>query len=412
MRPHDTATPAAGTATEDAKGPRSDMTSYDNYPGKRPSGLPMILTGAIAVMVVWLLVQQVEWSSDDPDTTPRTVTPRGDLAPLEQSFIEIFQRSSPSVAHINTASIVRTRWGSQEQQGSGSGFVWDEAGTVVTNYHVVAGASQVEVSVGGRNYQATVRGKSPDHDLAILQLQGSTAGLSPLPLGTSTDLQVGQTAIAIGNPFGFDQTMTSGIVSALNRTVPTRDNLVMHGLIQVDAAINPGNSGGPLLDSHGRLIGVTTAIYSPSGASAGIGFAVPVDTVRAIVPRLLQNRPTQVVLGVRGNYDIRLDPETGFQSGAIITEVLPGYGAEAAGIKPFRLKRNGRRNEVEQYGDVIVAVDGQPVRSFNELPRLLVSHKPGDQVRITVLRGLPETPKREELTVTLSAKGEGITSDL
>jgi S1-C subfamily serine protease len=256
---------------------------------------------------------------------------------------------------------------------------------------------------------------SPNHDLAVLKLQGPVGKLVPLELGTSKDLRVGQTAIAIGNPFGFDQSMTTGIVSALDRTIATKEGNLMHGLIQVDAAINPGNSGGPLLDSAGRLIGVTTAIYSPSGANAGIGFAMPVDTVNVIVPRLLGGRETTAILGVRTNYEsYRLDPELGYTSGAIVTEVDPQYGAAAAGLRPFQIRQgtSSGRPVIEQYGDVIVAIDDKPVRSFSELPRVLASRKPGDVVSVLAIRGLPDAPTQVRLDVQLSALGEGMPSGM
>ena len=390
------------------------MTSYPPFAPRRQSPLPLLMAGAAFVLATYLLLDRGGWFTPAPKAEPRAVTPRGDLAALEQNFVEVFERCSPSVAHINTSSLVRTRYGGVAQtQGSGSGFVWDKSGIVVTNHHVVANAREVQVTVGGRNFRADVLASSPNHDLAVLRLRGKVDALQPLALGTSADLKVGQTAIAIGNPFGFDQTMTTGIVSALNRTLETKDNTLMHGLIQVDAAINPGNSGGPLLDSAGRLIGVTTAIYSPSGASAGIGFAVPVDTVNAIVPRLLGGKSTTAILGVKGTYEYpsyRLDPGLGYTSGAIVTGVQEGYGAAAAGLRPFVILPTKRGEVIEQYGDVIVAIDDKPVRSYDELPRALSSRKPGDVVRVTVVRGLPERAEGVELKIQLAAQGEGVQS--
>jgi len=390
------------------------MTAYPPFAPRRQSPLPLLVAGAAFVLATYLLLDRGGWFTPAPKAEPRAVTPRGDLAALEQNFVEVFERCSPSVAHINTSSLVRTRYGVSQTQGSGSGFVWDKSGIVVTNHHVVANAREVQVTVGGKNFRADVLASSPNHDLAVLRLRGKVDTLQPLALGTSADLKVGQTAIAIGNPFGFDQTMTTGIVSALNRTIETNENQnLMHGLIQVDAAINPGNSGGPLLDSAGRLIGVTTAIYSPSGASAGIGFAVPVDTVNAIVPRLLAGKSTTAILGVKGTYDYpsyRLDPDLGYTSGAIVTDVQGGYGAAAAGLRPFRIKPLPRGEVVEQYGDVIVAIDDKPVRSFDELPRALSSRKPGDVVRVLAVRGLPDHPEVIELKVPLAAQGEGVRS--
>lgn len=385
------------------------MSSYSPFPARRPSALPLVLAGAAFALATFLVLDRTGWLRPAPRAEPRAVTPRGDLAMMEQTLVEVFERCSPSVASIHTSALTRTYWGVQEQQGAGSGFVWDEAGIVVTNHHVVEGATQVQVTVGGRNFRAAVVATSPNHDLAVLRLSGSVSGLVPLPLGRSADLRVGQTAIAIGNPFGFDQTMTTGIVSALGRTIEAAEGRLLHGLIQVDAAINRGNSGGPLLDSAGRLIGVTTAIYSPTGASAGIGFAVPVDTVNDIVPRLLSGRPTTAILGVRTEYpSLRLDTELGYTSGAIVTDVVAGYGAAAVGLRPFRIRPAARGGVIEQYGDVIVAVDGKPVRSFDELPRVLGNRRPGDKVRVTAIRGLPDAPEEIQLEIPLAAQGEGV----
>ena len=386
------------------------MTQYAPFAPRRANPVPTIIAGAAFLLASYLLLDRSGFFTAAPDVQPRAITSRGELAPLEQSFVEVFERCSPSVAHISTSSLVRTGWGRvAEQQGTGSGFVWDRSGTVVTNYHVVENAREVQVSVGGRDFRADVLSSSVNHDLAILRLRGKVDDLVPLPLGTSKDLRVGQTAIAIGNPFGFDQSMTTGIVSALNRSIQTEKNVVMHQLIQVDAAINPGNSGGPLLDSAGRLIGITTAIYSPSGANAGIGFAVPVDTVNDIVPRLLAGRPTTAILGVRTEYDsYRLDDRE-YPSGAIVTEVVAGYGAAAAGLQPFTIRQTQRGEAIERYGDVIVAIDGKGVRSFRELPSVLGNHKPGDKVVVTVIRGLPDAPQKVDLQMTLAAQGEALT---
>ncbi len=395
------------------------MTSYAPFPTRRPNPLPLVIAGAAFALATFLLLDRSGFFTAAPKADPRPVTPRGELAPLEQTFVEIFDRCAASVASVYTSSVVPTRIGTKQQSGTGSGFVWDAAGTVVTNHHVVAdvaeGRGQVQVSVGGRNYRATVLGTSPEHDLAVLRLIGNVGDLKPLLLGTSADLRVGQAAIAIGNPFGFDQTMTTGIVSAINRTIDTNEGRSLHGLIQVDAAINRGNSGGPLLDSAGRLVGVTTAIYSPSGTSAGIGFAVPVDTVNAIVPRLLGGRSTTAKLGVRRLEDYvsyRLDPELGYPSGAIFGTADENYGAAAAGLRPFRIARQGRGEVIEQYGDVIVAIDGKPVRHFDELGKALGNRKPGDTVKVTVMRGLPAVPTAVDVPVKLTAEGESVRSGM
>lgn len=380
--------------------------TYAPFMPQRQSKIPLLLAGAAFVLATYLVLERTGLFDPSPSSAPRTIAPRENLAPVEERLITLFETASPSVAHINTSSIVPTYLGVREQQGSGTGFVWDTAGTIVTNHHVVADTTEVMVTVAGHNYMADVMRSSPSHDLAILKLRGSAAGLKPIALGTSNDLRVGQTAIAIGNPFGFDQTMTTGIVSALNRTLKSKDGSLMRGLIQVDAAINPGNSGGPLLDSAGRLIGVTTAIYSPSGANAGLGFAVPADVVNLIVPRLIANKPTTAKLGVLTSYDsMILDPNLGYRSGAIVTEVVKGYGALAAGLRPFKILQDGT---IDQYGDVIVAVDGQVVRSFSELPRVLSSRNSGDMVEVTALRGLPDNPTTITLNIEMRTEDQPI----
>ncbi|MFM1874262.1 MAG: hypothetical protein RL398_3684 [Planctomycetota bacterium] len=386
------------------------MTQYPPFAPRRSSPLPTFFAGAAFLLAGYLVLDRAGVFTPAPSAVPRAIEPRGELAPLEQTFVGLFERCSPSVAHINTSSLVRTGWGRvAETRGSGSGFVWDRSGIVVTNHHVVENAREVRVAVGGRDFRADVLSSSVNHDLAILKLRGKVDDLVPLPLGTSKDLKVGQTAIAIGNPFGFDQTMTTGIVSALDRSIETEKGVVMHSLIQVDAAINPGNSGGPLLDSAGRLVGVTTAIYSPSGASAGIGFAVPVDTVNDIVPRLIAGRPTTAILGVRTEYDsFRLDRSLGYDAGAIVTEVVDGYGAALAGLRPWKIRQSARGETIDQYGDVIVAIDGKPVESFRQLPGVLGSRKPGEKVALKVIRGLPDAPREELLSVTLTAQGEAL----
>lgn len=368
----------------------------------------MVLAGAAFVMALWMLAGQANVFAPVIRPDSRPITPRGDLAPLEQTFVAIFERTSPSVAHITTRSLVRDGWGgASTQEGTGSGFVWDERGTIVTNFHVVSGAQRVRVAIGDRTYSAQVVNGSPDHDLAVLRIQGDYSGLAPIRIGSSKDLKVGQTAIAIGNPFGFDQTMTTGIISALNRSIATKESKQLSGLIQVDAAINPGNSGGPLLDSEGRLIGVTTAIYSPSGASVGIGFAVPVDTVNDIVPQLLgaansveDQLAAKPVIGVTNDSQYRSCPVevNGFRHGAIFTEVRPGFGAHAAGLRPFVFDDRGMP---QTWGDVIVAIDNARVRTFDELGTALRGKKGGDTVSVIVVRGMPDAPKLETVRVQL-----------
>jgi S1-C subfamily serine protease len=332
---------------------------------------------------------------------PRTVTPRGDLAEDERSTIALFEAARGSVVYIATVTRVMDPWTRnplQVPRGTGSGFVWDRLGHVVTNHHVVAGASGALVRLAdGRAFNAALVGVSPEYDLAVLRIGVGTGRPEPLPIGTSHDLRVGQKVFAIGNPFGLDWTLTTGIVSALNRELPSEVGTVIEGLIQTDAAINPGNSGGPLLDSAGRLIGVNTAIYSPSGANAGIGFAVPVDAVNRVVPRLIAaGRYLRPALGVRVEQQINdaLSARLGIE-GVFVLEVEPGSAAERAGIRPARIGRDGSFLP----GDVIVALGERPVRRVADLLAALDRHEPGQEVTVAVLRD----GRRVELPAILDA---------
>lgn len=380
------------------------MTAYPPFRPQRPSPFPTIVAGAAFALALYLFVERTGWLTPAPSAEPRAVTPRGELAPMEQNFIDVFKKAAPSVAHITTRAVVRGRFGyAGEQQGTGSGFVWDKSGTVVTNFHVVKGTQQIEVSVGGQTFAADYVNGLPEQDLAVLRLRGDVSSLVPLALGTSADLQVGQTAIAIGNPYGFDQTMTSGIVSALNRRIDTNEGNTLGGLIQVDAAINPGNSGGPLLDSAGRLIGITTAIYSPSGTNAGIGFAVPVDLVNDLVPRLLGTAIAGNDPGLRNDTQFdryRFVPSDGvrYQYGAVFTAVVPGSGAASVGLRPFAVAKDGT---IETWGDIVVGVDGKLVRSFDEYSAAIRRLPKITKVTLTVVRGMPDAPRVGTVDVPL-----------
>ena len=291
---------------------------------------------------------------------PRAVSPRGPLLQDEQHLVKLFEGAAPSVAYITTEVIARRGvFGQQVAQGAGSGFVWDDKGHIVTNNHVVDGAQRVQVQLdAGRTYEARVVGRAPQYDLAVVRLAEVPPGLKPIAIGTSKDLRIGQSAYAIGNPFGLTRTLTSGIVSALDRHLPTSDIREISGAIQTDASINPGNSGGPLLDSAGRLIGVTTAIKSPSGGSTGVGLAIPVDLVNRIVPQLIaKGRAPQPGIGI-----IPVDPEAVAQAGivgVVIEQVQRGSPAAQAGLKAA----SQRGREVD-LGDVIVAVNGRAVESL------------------------------------------------
>ncbi|WP_265561705.1 S1C family serine protease [Sphingomicrobium arenosum] len=335
-----------------------------------------------------LLVAVAALYLGQPVAEPRTVTPRADLAADEQATIDLFEGARDSVVAISTSQRVRDFYSRNVYsvpRGSGSGMIWDEAGHVVTNWHVVQGASGAQVQLAdGRELSATLVGASPAHDLAVLRIGG--AGFAPparIPIGTSGDLRVGQKVFAIGNPFGLDWTLTTGIVSALDRSLPREDGADIQDLIQTDAAINPGNSGGPLLDSAGRLIGINTAIYSPSGASAGIGFAVPADTVMRVVPQLIaEGRYTRPSLGIGSdeNFNNRLKRASGIE-GVFVLEVEPGSPAARAGLEPARRTRRG-----VDPGDVVTAIDGQPVTRLGELLARLDDYEVGEEVALTIVR--------------------------
>ena len=340
---------------------------------------------------------------------PATAVPAGvppaehaELADDEKATIALFERASPSVCFITSIAVRQDVFSMNVQQipqGNGSGFVWDQQGHVVTNFHVIAQADAAQVTLAdGSAWPARLVGVAPEKDLAVLQIDAPAARLRPLPLGRSDDLRVGQRAFAIGNPFGFDQSLTTGVISALGREIESATGVPIRDVIQTDAAINPGNSGGPLLDSAGRLIGVNTAIYSPSGAYAGIGFAIPSHVISWAVPELIRNgriqRPT---LGV----ELAADPlarRLGIQ-GALVLRVEPDSGADRAGLRGTRRGLLGRI----ELGDVIVAVDGQAVGEGSDLVLALEEKKAGEPVKVDVMRD----GRRESFQVILDTAQAG-----
>jgi S1-C subfamily serine protease len=347
-----------------------------------------ITAAGLLLILVWQTFPLMQAALLGSRAEPRTVVARGELAADEQGTIAVFESARGSVVYIATVERVANPWTRNPMQaprGTGSGFVWDQLGHIVTNRHVVAGASAASVRLAdGRAFNASLVGASPEHDLAVLRIGVGTGRPEPLPIGSSSDLKVGQKVFAIGNPFGLDWTLTTGIISALNRELPADSGGVIEGLIQTDAAINPGNSGGPLLDSAGRLIGVNTAIYSPSGAYAGVGFAVPVDTVNRVVPRLIAaGRYIRPSLGLRMEEQINaaLSARLGTE-GVYVLAAEPGSAAERAGLRPARLARDGAFIP----GDVIVALGERPIRRVADLQNALERYEPGQEVVLTVLR--------------------------
>ena len=314
----------------------------------------------------------------------------------EANTTEIFSKASPAVVFVTNKALRRGLFSLNVEEiprGSGTGFVWNKAGLIVTNFHVIAGAQRLTVTLQDRSeHDAEVIGVAPEKDLAVLRIENPPDDLQTLPLGDSSELQVGRKVLAIGNPFGLDTTLTTGVVSALGREIKAPSNRTIRGVIQTDAAINPGNSGGPLLNSLGQLIGVNTAIYSPSGASAGIGFAIPVNTVAEVVPQLISyGRVLRPILGVElasdrwiQRYNIR---------GVPIVRVFPGLPAAESGMSGAF--RNYRGDVV--LGDVIVAINGERVRNNDEYFTQIERYAPGDSITVTTRLGQTE----KDYTVTL-----------
>jgi S1-C subfamily serine protease len=362
-----------------------------------------LTVAAAALMLLWRMLPQIESWFAPTDSAPRTVTARGDLAADEQTTIALFEKARDSVVFITTKARVRDFWTRNVftvPRGTGSGFVWDDAGHVVTNYHVIEGASEAIVRLAdGRDYNAALVGASQAHDIAVLRIGVGFKRPPPVPLGSSRDLKVGQKVFAIGNPFGLDWTLTTGIVSALDRSLGGNGGATIEHLIQTDAAINPGNSGGPLLDSAGRLIGINTAIYSPSGASAGIGFAVPVDTVNRVVPQIIASgRYIRPALGIEADEELNRRLSEFFKiQGVVILRVQESSAAAAAGLQGATVTPSGGLVP----GDVITAIEGKPVDSVGKLLARLDDFKVGDTVRIRVLR----EGKTREVAVTLQPGG-------
>lgn len=373
-------------ATEKTADPRSG--------GSNGSKMPWTVTALLLLLIVMIGVQIAPnlsaWGKrlvGGPEAAvPRAVSARGDLASDEKSTIVLYEQSRETVVHITTLTDRPAGpFGGNFQEvptGTGSGFMWDDRGHVVTNYHVIKGANGAEVTLHDqRSFRATLVGAAPDMDLAVLRIDAPLEAIHPILIGTSNDLKVGQKVYAIGNPFGLDQTLTTGIISALGREIESAGQAKIRDVIQTDAAINPGNSGGPLLDSAGRLIGVNTAIASPSGVSSGIGFAIPVDDVNRVVPQLISDgKSSRPVLGVSlinpalvRNLQI---------AGLAVGGVNAGSGAEKAGLRPAFTDRRGRRI----LGDVIVKVDGKPTKTVDDLYHILKNRKSGEVIEVIVLR--------------------------
>ncbi len=361
----------------------------------RPSngGIPFVngwLVVALLICGIALLARDIyrnPLSLFTSNAAARPVIARGDLAEDEKTTIEIFNASSASVVHVATAELTGNQFNfnvMEVPKGTGTGFLWDDKGYIVTNYHVVRGENQrFRVTLSDNStHQAYLVGGEPSKDIAVLRIDPAHLNLKPIKLGTSSNLQVGQKVFAIGSPFGLDQTLTTGVISGLGREIQSTNRKTIRDVIQTDAAINPGNSGGPLLDSAGLLIGVNTAIYSPSGASVGIGFAVPADILNRIVPQIIQTgKVERPGLGVFIFNDAMVRRRVG-KPGVLIRDITPNSAASAAGLKGTSSNKDGDII----LGDLIVAIDGTPIKEQADLFDLLEKKKVGDVVQVTIER--------------------------
>ncbi|MBI4849153.1 MAG: trypsin-like peptidase domain-containing protein [Nitrospirae bacterium] len=358
-----------------------NQPNYDYHENRR-NFLPWLLLILILAGIWWYLSRPKPFY--DPHAKPRPVTARGDLAADEKNNIELFESTSASVAYITSIELRRSLFSMnvyEVPQGTGSGFIWDKNGMIVTNYHVIEDAGRVEVTLADHStWKGVVVGAAPDKDIAVLRISAPAEKLRPIIVGESKDLKVGQKVFAIGNPFGFDQTMTTGIVSALDREMKSATGRTIQGVIQTDAAINPGNSGGPLLDSAGRLIAVNSAIYSPSGASAGIGFAIPVDIVNRIVPELIRHgKVSRPGIGVSVANE-SITRRMGIK-GVLLINIQPGSSAEKAGLRGTK-----KIGDEILLGDIIETVNDKSVSSFDALRNELEKYRIGDEVTLGLLR--------------------------
>jgi S1-C subfamily serine protease len=359
-----------------------------------PAFLLIAILLLASVVVLWRLWPTRIDTGNDPSARPRVVAQAAPLTSEEELRIDIFRKAKASVVNVASAKLVRNRFTMDLRQvpkGSGTGFIWDEQGRVVTNYHVVRGADRVVVTLDDHTTAQVAQIRYDEaHDLAVLWTDIPEAKRQPIAIGKSADLQVGQGVLAIGNPFGLDHSLSAGIISALSRDLKNDDGTIIRGVIQTTAAINPGNSGGPLLDNGGRLIGVNAAILSPSGAFAGIGFAIPVDTVNRVVPRLIRGdtepRPGLGIVEAPDQWARQRDIK-----GALIVDVLPDGPAAEAKLRPTRFDDEGNLT----LGDIIVGIDDHPVRTANEMYAILADeYKVGQAVTVHLLRdGEPQDVK-------------------
>ena len=358
------------------------------------------LFAAGAIAVVDRLANRFQPSGSASNGTPPAGITDPATATDEQNNIEVYRTLSPGVVNVHSTSYARDFFGFVEpQEGSGSGSVIDQEGNILTNYHVIEGATKLAVSFGGqKNYAAQLVGGDPDTDLAVIKLiEKPKEPLTIIALGDSDKLDVGQKVLAIGNPFGLDRTLTTGVISGLQRPIRARNGRPIEGAIQTDASINPGNSGGPLLDSHGRMIGINSQILSPSGASAGVGFAIPVNIAKRIVPQLLKSgevRRPKLGIGTRDVQPLKSQLDLAVSDGVIIIQVAPGEAAANAGLRGVTQTENGDF----AIGDIILGMDSEKIANTDDLYRLLDKHRVGDTVQLQILR----TGRRMSVPVRLT----------
>jgi S1-C subfamily serine protease len=334
--------------------------------------------------------------------TSDSATPSDDLTAEERVNIAVYENVNRSVVNINTKGVRGEAFFLIEipSEGAGSGSVLDKQGHILTNYHVIEGAREIQITLfDGKEYAAELVGEDPLTDVAVIRIKAPAASLYPVTFGDSTHLKVGQRVFAIGNPFGLERTLTTGIISSLNRSLPSRNGRTIKSIIQIDAAINPGNSGGPLLDAHSRLIGMNTAIASRTGQNTGVGFAIPVTSIARVVTQLIERgRVLRPEIGIVRVYQT--------ERGLLVATLTQGGPAEVAGLRGPRLNRERRRQGPFTYesqtldrtaADLIIAVDGEKIVSADEFLSAIESKRPGEEVTLTVVRDGRETPVQVRL---------------
>ncbi len=363
----------------------SEPTTGGRDPRRGVLNLLVVLVLLLTGVIVFQSVGRSRWARLTPGYQPQAVTARGDLAADEILTIDLFEASSPSVVHVTNLGLRRGAFTldvAKIPQGTGTGILWDTDGHIVTNYHVVRQAGALEVTLWDQSSWPAVKvGEVPTRDIAVLKIDVPPEKLRSLPIGTTNNLRVGQKVFAIGNPFGLDQTLTTGVISGLGREITTFGGRTIQDVIQTDAAINPGNSGGPLIDSAGRLIGMNTAIASPSGASAGIGFAIPVDSINDVVTQLIRHgkivRPGLGVMIARWQITERAGLE-----GALVLSVVRGGGADQAGLRPTLRTSDGRYI----LGDLIVALNETAIKTDTDLTAALEDRRLGETIELSIIR--------------------------